>query len=339
MTYLLNIKTTKCIILTLFSGIIILFSGNGVCAAQNKILQAINTGKNIQCAPVSLPPDAKLEATYTLTYNDHVTNEDNLITLKKYSNFSSLTISDKANPNVIFYYEQGLPPPKKKEPMKIFKSSKEKKVFEYEEPPLLAVIMHIEDRSSSIVIIYQLDVLEQYNRSAIHIGGAYPYKLEDIVGDFDNDGNIEVVNLELKSAGTKKDISLNPDIGVRSVYQYVYGGGTSGIYANSSFAYFKRVKGRAFEKIFMEHAEILIDKIYIQLLESKDNNSKKEYEDLEIAVLSWLATVESTQNTEVIKEALARFWKLPYPDNIRKGEIVKLLINDGYDMLIQESGR
>jgi hypothetical protein len=200
--------------------LILLFTSIESYAAEKPVLKPKDTAKNTAPKYVSipLPPDAKLEATYKLIYKDHVTDEARLITLKRYSNFGSLAISDKANPNIIFYYEHGFPPPFGEKPMKIFKGSKSKKPSEYKRPPLLFIDTYMDDdKNASILMAYQLDVLEPYNRATLRLGGTYSYELKDVVGDFDEDGNIEVLNLELKVAGTKKNLGAGADLGVRSV--------------------------------------------------------------------------------------------------------------------------
>jgi hypothetical protein len=346
-------KKRKIVIAILFC-IAVLFLSSKSCATEKPILKPKDTAKSTAPKYVSIPmpPDAKLEATYKLIYKDHVTNEENLITLKRYSNFGALTISDNDNPNIIFYYEQGFPPPYRERPMKIFKGHASKKPSDYERPPLLFVLTHRDDdKNPSILMVYQVDISEPYNRATLRLGGTYAYELKDIVGDFDGDGNIEVLNLEVKVSGTRKDMGTGADIGVRSIYRYIYGGGTGGIYAPSPTPHFERVKGAAFEKYFMQHAQKLIDKVYPQILAPKDPKIEKEYpptvstkeerekqkyENAEIVILNWLATIESTQNPKLIKEALVKLETLPYPDKKRKQEIIELLIQDDYPMLKQE---
>ncbi len=350
-------KTKKRTAVVFLVSLILLFAGIESYAAEKSVLKPKDTAKSspLKYITLPLPPDAKLEATYKLTYKDHVTNDDRMVTLKRYSNygsldFGSLTISDKDNPNIIFYYELGFPTPKREKPVKIFEGSKSIKQFEYEKPPLLFILTHRDDdKNPSILMAYQLDILEPYNRATLHLGGTYAYELKDIVGDFDGDGNIEVLALELKVAGTRKNMGTGADIGVRSIYRYIYGGGTGGIYAPSLTPHFERVKGQGFEKYFMQHAQELIDKVYPQILApedpkiekmypsiwTKEEREKQKHEYAEIVVLNWLATVESTQNSKLIKEALAKLETLPYPDKKRKQELIQMLIQDGYPMLKQ----
>lgn len=348
------LRSKKRIAAALLLSLILLFASIETYAAEKPVLKPKDIAKStaLKYISIPLPPDAKLEATYKLTYHRIAFDEDYLITLKGYSNFGSLAISDKDNPNIIFYYELGFPPPSGEKPMKIFKGSKGKWPSEYERPPLLFILTHRDDdKNPSMLMVYQLDVLEPYNRATLRLGGTYAYELKDIVGDFDGDGNIEVLNLELKVAGTRKNMGTGADIGVRSIYRYIHGGGTGGIYATSPTPHFERIKGVAFEKNFMGHAQKLIDKVYPQILAPKDPKIEKEYpptaatkeerekqkyEDAEIVVLNWLATVESTQNPKLIKEALAKLETLPYPDKKRKQELIELLIKDGYPMLKQE---
>jgi len=330
----------------------ILLAGIECAAAEKSLLKFKDTPKSTAQKYISIPPpdDTKLEATHSLVYGDF------MIILKRYSQigreFGSLTIKSKSNPNYIFYYELGFPPPFGKKPMKIFKGVDNKKLSKYGLPLLFINTYIDDDKNGSLLMVYQLDIIEPYNRAILRLGGTYAYDIKDVAGDFDGDGNIEVLNLELKVAGTKKDMGTGADVGVRSVYRYVYGGGTGGIYAPSPTPHFERVKGKAFEKYFMEHAQKLIDKIYPQILAPEDPKKEKEYpsiwtkeerkkqkhEDAEMVVLNWLATVESTQNPKLIKEALAKLETLPYPDKKRKQELIELLIKDGYPMLKQEDG-
>ncbi len=333
------LKSKERIAVVFLVSLILLFAGIESYAAEKGDLKSKDTAKNTAPKYISIPlsPDAKLEATYKLIYKDHVTNKDRLITLKRYSDFGSLTISDKSNPNIIFYYELGFPPPvsEREKPMKIFKDSKSKKPFEYEKPPLLFILTHRDDdKNPAILMAYQLDILEPYNRATLHLGGSYAYELKDIAGDFDGDGNIEVLNLELKVAGTKEDM-IEANSGVRSIYRYLYGGGTGGIYAPSPQPYFERIKGKAFEKYFMQHAQELIE-AYSQIMANRELKFEEKEKLAEKIILNWLATVESTQNPKLIQEALAKLETLPYPDKKRKQKLIELLIQDGYPMLKQE---
>jgi hypothetical protein len=349
MSYIFNRNKKEIVIAILFS-VIALFAGIESYAAEKPVLKRKDIAKSSPAKTVIIPEGYKLEDTHKLTY------EDFAITLKSYSKVrtgaaGSLEVRDKDDPNGLYYYEFGFPPPIDEKPMKIFKGSQGKGTFEYDRPPLLFIITYMDDdKNASMLMAYQLDILEPYNRATLRLGGTYAYTLKDIVGDFDGDGNIEVLTLELKVAGMRKNMGKGADIGVRSIYRYIYGGGTGGIYAPSPTPHFERVKGKAFEKYFMQHAQELIDKVYPQILAPEDPKIEKEYPSIwtkeerqkqkheyaEIVVLNWLATVESTQNPKMIKEALLKLETLPYPDKKRKQELIELLIQDGYPMLKQE---
>lgn|GEM_PF-2874337 len=102
---------------------------------------------------------------------------------------------------------------------------------------------------------------------------------------------------------------------------------------------FSRIKGKSFEKYYMEHAQELIEKKYPEWFD-KLNKTKSESLDRELKrrtvysiIAAWLATVESTQTPELIKEALQRLKTLPYPAEEEKQKIVDNLIRYGYPML------
>jgi hypothetical protein len=240
-------------------------------------------------------------------------------------------IAGKNDPRYIYYYEQGIPPPVTDNPLKVFKGPAANGPSRYRVPPLLCVLTRMEDDiNAAKLLAYQLDSLEPQNHASLRLGGTYTYELSQIVRDFDDDGNIEVINLELKVAGTREDMPESADLGVRSIYRFVYGGGVGGQYASSPTPHFERVKGRAFEKYFVMHANKLINDAYPKLLALKD------IQYAEIVVLNWLATVESTHNSELISAALARLETLPYPDKYRKRALIRMLILDGYPLLKQQ---
>lgn len=229
------------------------------------------------------------------------------------------------------YYEFGFPPPVKKNPMAIFEQKK---------GPTLLIIKTVLDTDNNRYILRCYDIDEPYNQTTLRLGGSSFENINDFVGDFDGDGHIEVRNLELKVAGTKQNMGQGADWGVLSIYRYIPGGGTFGKYYSSPNPHFERVKGRAFEKYFMQHAEKLINKDYPEYLRRIKTNSsdipKIEKTDLEAIVLNWLATVESTENPVLIKNALNHLKILPFPDKKRKEDYIKMLIQNGYPLLQQK---
>jgi hypothetical protein len=74
-------------------------------------------------------------------------------------------------------------------------------------------------------------------------------------------------------------------------------------------AKFIRVKGRPYEKIFVDYAK--------KVKEEKN-------------IFAWLAAVESTENPELIKEAMDEFWRLPSLRDEDKKKIVELLVKNGF---------
>jgi len=287
-----------------------------------------------------------------ITFTEHfkvieahkLTYENYLITLKRYSyepaseaGLCGLSIEYMPN-SALLYHEIGYPPPGGKTPMAIFMQKKG--------PALLVIHTTLNDRDRNPTFLKVYEIEEPYNKTVLRIGGDYAYKLNDIVGDFDKDGFLEVLNLELKVAGTGQNMDIGAELGVRSIYRYVPGGGTSGRYYSSPTPHFERVKGRVFEKYFIEHAQKLIEREYPEYIRRKnkidedypraDHIKRYELKFIEIILLNWLATVESTQNAKIIKEALKHLETIPFPDKQRKKELVKMLIIDGYPMLQQK---
>lgn len=238
--------------------------------------------------------------------------------------------------SALLYYELGYPPPDRRTPMTVFKQKKGPDLL------ILHTVLIDRDKNPTMLKVYELE--EPYNHSALRIGGGYAYELKDLIGDFDGDGRLDVLNLELKIAGTDENMGMGAEFGVRSVYRYVPGGGTAGRYYPSPQSHFERVKGRVFEKYFMHHAQKLIDKDYPEILSRKEKGDPSKATHLkregtrllEAIVLNWLATVESTQNPEQIAKAILRLEMLPFPDPQRKRELLNMLVRSGYHMLKQE---
>jgi len=149
----------------------------------------------------------------------------------------------------------------------------------------------------------------------------YTRNLSDLVGDFDKDGKVEVLNYDLREPGTGNQL-VTGYLGPLAVYRYVPVG------ENTNYTpTFQRVNGRGFEKQFMEHAEWLIDTAYPEMLKGEHHRAA------ETAVLSWLATVANTQNPDRVHDALRKLGNLPHPNAARKRELVDLLVKDGYKQL------
>ncbi|MBI5212127.1 MAG: hypothetical protein HY957_01990 [Nitrospirae bacterium] len=105
-------------------------------------------------------------------------------------------------------------------------------------------------------------------------------------------------------------------------------------YANNCEC-FRRVKGKNFERYFLDHARNLIEKKYPKWLgkAKADSFDIKTRRQLNWIIGGWLATVESTHNPELIREALNKLKELPYPSEEEKQKILEKLIQNGYPML------
>jgi hypothetical protein len=90
----------------------------------------------------------------------------------------------------------------------------------------------------------------------------YTRNLSDLVGDFDKDGKVEVLNCDIREPGTGIPLGTGY-LGPRVVYRDVVAGEATD---PTSLFQVQRVKGRGFEKQFMEHAEWLIDTAYPGML-------------------------------------------------------------------------
>ncbi len=294
--------------------VVLLLAGGSVSSAQPG-----TQGPGPGTAP-SLPASARLTATHTLKH--HVEKRGTYtITVEsfEYDNtdggYSTLRIYDAVN--VLDHYEVAHTPLAYGSPPIVGKAKNQEFLFvEYR--------LDYDHKNPGLLGVYVIP--EAALRAHLRLGGSAATRLGDIVGDFDGDGKLEVLNLEILEPGTRQPLpGASADLGVRSIYRVVSG-------PSPSWAlHFERVKGRAFEKQFLSHARWLIEEAYPKLLK------RKQLRAAESVVMSWLATVESTSNAERIREALARLEALPHPDPGRKREILGLLVRDGYPLLGQES--
>ncbi len=196
------------------------------------------------------------------------------------------------------------------------------------EPPLIRKVQYghllfllhrlpFDRQNPAVLRVLAIDDAAGY-RAELRLGGGGGHSPKDIIGDFDGDGNLEVLNLELLTPAMKKFLpALAGGVCIRSIYRLILNG-----------PQFMRVKGRAFERQFMEHARELIDQHYPEAL--KEERSRPWAEGI---VMCWLATVDSTGSPALIRDALARLERLPYPDAARKRELRRLLAQDGYPLL------
>ncbi|MCL4456178.1 MAG: hypothetical protein M1147_07425 [Nitrospirae bacterium] len=126
------------------------------------------------------------------------------------------------------------------------------------------------------------------------------YVPEQEITDIDGDGNIEI-----KAFVSLKGTIKNPGgrSNILSIYRYIpYD-------KQCSCQRFVLMKGKIYEKIFIEHA-----------------NKMKENGDIK----AWLGTIANIEDPELIKKTLTDFWKLPTPDDKNKQRIIELLTINGF---------
>jgi hypothetical protein len=132
----------------------------------------------------------------------------------------------------------------------------------------------------------------------------YAYVPEQEIRDIDGDGNLDIkAFVWLKD--TPKRLSV-PITQVMAIYQYIEHD------KNCGCSKFVKVKGRAYEKVYMEYA-----------------NKMKE----EKKIVAWLAAVECTENPNLIRTALDEFRNLSSLDHKEKQVILEMLINNGFEGL------
>lgn len=203
------------------------------------------------------------------------------------------------------------------------------------EPPMKIV----KEGVTTLVVLYDfvpawdfgISVYRDEGNAFIKIGS---WDRKPIFEDLDGDGSFETLayrNLRQSFDGKyfKEPVGEYEDMEgkILAVYRYM-----SSVHDRGSGSYFMRLKGRDFEKYFMEHARKLIEKKYPKWLEkgrasSFDIQSRRQ---LYRIIEGWLATVESTQNVELIKEALDNLRDLPWPSVEEKKKILEKVIERGY---------
>jgi hypothetical protein len=225
--------------------------------------------------------------------------------------------------------------------LRIFNQVGELDYFEFSQPPLAKAVRPITLRTGNselLFIMYRLDydgknplLLRVYDiyaaarsRTELRLWSGrrgYTRNRSDLVGDFDKDGKVEVLDYDLREPGTGNQL-VTGYLGPLAVYRYVPVG------ENTNYTpTFQRVNGRGFEKQVMEHAEWLIDTAYHEMLKAEHHRAA------ETAVLSWLATLANTQNPDRVHDALRKLGNLPHPNAARKRELVDLLVKNGYEQL------
>lgn len=178
----------------------------------------------------------------------------------------------------------------------------------------------------SLIILYQggfgdykISIYEKNELRTLHLGRKDPN-----FSDLDGDGYFETIGYEPISIriAEYKSVEGERQANVLVIYRYNNG--------------FSRIKGKSFEKYYMEHAQELIEKKYPEWLD-KLNRTKEASFDRELKrrtvysiIAAWLATIENTQNPELIKETLKKLKELPYPSEEEKQAIVKKLVQYGY---------
>jgi hypothetical protein len=186
--------------------------------------------------------------------------------------------------------------------------------------------------NNSLVVVYQhwhlgrydLGILDGRSYSEFGLGSHTP-----VFEDLNGDGMYEtMVHLYIPVVSPGKDITevisdLDADGPILGIYRYTPD--------------FIRVKGKGFEKYFMAHAKELIEETYPRWMEkAKVSGMTEEIRtQLNYIVENWLATIESTQDTGTIKEALKKLEGLPYPSSLAKNGTIERLVRQGYPMLKQ----
>lgn len=186
--------------------------------------------------------------------------------------------------------------------------------------------------NSPLVVVYQhwylgrydLGILDGRSYSEFGLGSHTP-----VFEDLDGDGMYETMaHLYIPVVSPGKDITelishLDADGPILGIYRYTPD--------------FIRVKGKGFEKYFVAHAEKLIEETYPRWMEKAkvSGMTEKIRTQLNYIVGNWLATIESTQDTATIKEALKKLEELPYPSALAKKGTIERLVRQGYPMLKQ----
>jgi hypothetical protein len=172
---------------------------------------------------------------------------------------------------------------------------------------------------------YSIGVLDGRSYSEFALGTREP-----VFEDLDGDGMYETM--------AHKYIELSWATGVMepiSEFSHMVDGPLLAIYRYTPD--FVRVKGKGFEKYFVAHAKELIEGKYLKWLEKgkASGMTEKVRKQLDYIVQNWLATIESTQDPVIIKDALKKLGNLPYPSTLAKKGTIERLVRQGYPMLKQ----
>jgi hypothetical protein len=176
----------------------------------------------------------------------------------------------------------------------------------------------------------QIGVLNGQTFTKMYCGTATP-----IFEDIDNDGYYEVIAHHYFTTidGKTSEIPAKAEYGpILAIYRYDSSKQEAAYYGT----HFIRAKGKKLERFFTAHARDLIEKKYpywLGKIENKSSPADDIKKEVRWVLEGWLATLESTQNPEKIKEALTRFKKLSYPSPSEKQQILEKLIQNGYPML------
>ena len=172
---------------------------------------------------------------------------------------------------------------------------------------------------------YEIGVLDGRSYTEFALGTREP-----VFEDLDGDGMNETM--------VHKYIDLSWSTGVMepiSEFSHTVDGPLLAIYRYTPD--FVRVKGKGFEKYFAAHAKELIEDKYPKWMKKGETfgMTEKVRKQLDHIVQNWLATIESTQDTRIIKEALKKLEVLPYPSPLAKQGTIERLVRQGYPMLKQ----
>jgi len=127
------------------------------------------------------------------------------------------------------------------------------------------------------------------------------YVPEQDITDIDGNGNLDIkAFVRLKDTPIRLSVPITQ---VMAIYQYIE------YDRNCGCSKFVKVKGRAYEKVYMEYV----------------NKMKQEKK-----IIAWLAAVECTENPDLIRTAVDEFMNLPSMDQKEKQVILEMLINNGF---------
>ncbi len=199
------------------------------------------------------------------------------------------------------------------------------------EDGIMPIKVVVEDNNPLVVIYqnwyfgrYDLGIFDGRSYSEFGLGSHKP-----VFEDLDGDGMYEtMVHLYIPVVSPCKDVTevisdLDADGPILAIYRHTPD--------------FVRVKGKGFEKYFVAHAKELIEKTYPRWMEkaTASGMTEKVRKQLDYIVENWLATIESTQDVTIIKNALKKLKELPYPSPLAKKGTIERLVRQGYPMLKQ----